>query len=118
MPVPLLPAICRCYEQSAFLNSLVLWPCTADQGETTAVSLFRYIDAVYLPAGPRPITGLLRLFADTEAAEYFAEQVVGGELAGDGAERFVGEAKLFRKQLQRNVFEVRDGGRQVRLRAA
>lgn len=35
------------------------------------------------------------LLSDAEAAEDFAEQVVGGEFAGDGVEGFLGKAEFF-----------------------
>ncbi len=42
-----------------------------------------------------------KLFSDAEAREDHAQQVVGGELAGDLTYRFLGEAEFLGHQFQR-----------------
>ena len=44
--------------------------------------------------------GLFGLFANAELAEDFAQEVVGGEFAGDGVEGVLGEAEFLGEEVQ------------------
>ena len=48
------------------------------------------------------------LFADTEARENHAQQIVGGKFAGDFAARVLGEAQVFGEKL--DLIVVAEGG--------
>ena len=47
-----------------------------------------------------PCVGIRVLFANAELAEYHAEQVVGGEFAGDLSQRLMRQAQFLRKEFQ------------------
>jgi hypothetical protein len=54
-------------------------------------------------ASPNPRKPVGRLFPDTEPAEDRAKKVVGGEFAGDFAERVLGEAQFLGEEFERGL---------------
>ena len=58
------------------------------------------------------------LLADAEAAEYFAQQIVGREFARDLAKRFMREPQFLSEQFQRDMIKMSCCGINVRKRRA